>query len=101
RPLVRPAGRERGEDLSADDARADAVARVAEDVVDGGARHGAEERKVIGGHVDRAAPRPLHTHAVETRQEASQARPGPPPRPNVAGEPSADPPPRPDPAAAP
>src|SRR5205085_11550714 len=73
RPLVVAAGRERGEDLPAEPARAGAVAGVAGAVVDTRARDGAEEGQVVGGHVDRAAPRPLDARVREVGQEPPQA----------------------------
>ena len=72
RPLVVCAEDERGEDLAAEPARADAVARVARPVVDPRARHGAEERQVVAGDVDRAAPRPLDPRRGQPGQQPAE-----------------------------
>ena len=52
--------------------RADAVAGVAERVVDPGRRNGADERHVVGRDVDRAAPRRLDLHVREGGQEPAK-----------------------------
>src|SRR5205823_1090009 len=75
-PLVVGGERERREDLPAEPARPDAVARIAGAVVDAGARLGAEERQVVGGDVDRAAPGALDTGAVEPGEQAAEPRLG-------------------------
>ena len=51
----------------------DAVAGVAGAVVDPRARHGAEERQVVGRDVDRPAPGVGHLRLLEARQQAPQA----------------------------
>src|SRR5919199_2432411 len=69
RPLVVAAARERGEDLAAEPARADAVAGIAGAEVDVAAWDGAEEGQVVGGHVDGTAPRALDPRVREVGQE--------------------------------
>ena len=64
---------ERGEDLSAEPARADAVARVAGAVVDPRAGHGREERQLVARDVDRPAPRPLDLRGGEPGQQPAEA----------------------------
>ena len=76
RPLVVRAERERGEDPAAEPARPDAVPRVAGAVVDPRARLRPEERQMVGGDVDRAAPRALDASAGEPGEQAAQARLG-------------------------
>src|SRR5216684_525431 len=91
RPLVVTSGRERGEDLPAEPARPDAVPGVAEPVMDARAGHGAEEREMVGRHVDRAAPRSLDPRAGEARQQPAEpplrARGGR----SIGGEPGVEP----------
>ena len=76
RPLVVGAERERREDPAAEPARTDAVSRVAGAVVDPRPGLRAEERQMVGGNVDRPAPRPLDSHAGEPRQQARAGRLG-------------------------
>ena len=65
--------RERSQDLTAEPARPDAVAGVAEPVVDARAGDRAEERQVVGRHVDRAAPGALDPRAA--RPGSSRRKP--------------------------
>ena len=74
RPLVVRAERERREDAAAEPARADAVPRVAGAVVDPRPRLRREERQVVGGDVDRPAPRALDARAREPGQQPPQPR---------------------------
>ena len=60
-------------------ARAHAAARVADPVVDAGARNRAEERQVVGRHVDRPAPRALDPASASPGSSLrSPAPPAPP-----------------------
>ena len=73
RPLVVAAERKRGEDLSTEPARSNAVSRVAEAVVDTTlARHRSEEREVVGRYVDRPSPRVLDACVCKTRKQSPQ-----------------------------
>src|SRR5262249_10155704 len=58
RPLVVGAERQRGEDPAAEPRGADAVPRITGSVVDPRAGLRPEEGQMIGGDVDRTAPRP-------------------------------------------
>ena len=82
---------ERGEDLAAEPARADAVPRVAGAVVDPRARHGREERQLVAGDVDRPAPRSLDARGGEPGQQPAQPLLGPRDRRRVVEEARVDP----------
>ena len=77
-PLVLRLRRERREDLAAEPARPDAVARIAGSVVDAGSRHGAVPRQPVRGDVDRPAPAGSDASPRRGREagRAAPARPG-------------------------
>src|SRR5437764_8322322 len=95
-PLVVEPRDERREDLAPDPARPHAVAGVAGAVVDALPGDGAEEGQVVGGHVDRPAPRALDPRLGEVREQPPKSRLGTRGRRAVAAEALVDPPPEAD-----
>ena len=85
------AGRERSEDPAAEDRRGDAVAAVAEAVMDPAAGPRPEPRPVVVGDVDRAAPGVVDPDVGQDREPAPQSLRGPPRRSRVVGERAPDP----------
>src|SRR5262249_61881053 len=64
---------QRGEDLTAEPTRPEAVPRVTRAVVDPGSGHGGEERELVAGDVDRPSPGPLHPRRLEPGQQPAES----------------------------